>query len=328
MAQAGSPLMRVVGAHHGIRLAFHHRLPERRQIGVFLVVKGDLHVDRVARRFGAAVHGVVLGRRDGLEVLRIVALQAANEGRAEPTGEEGVLPVGFLAPAPARVAEDVDVGRPVIEAGRSRAHAHAAAGQVRAGCSRGRLRPLVIVELGARLGADGGRHPMDERLVEGGAETDGLRKHRRDSLIRHAVQRFAPPVVGGNLKARDGGGGAAELRSLLLDGHSRDEVIHALVNRQRRIQIRRAFGLLSEHGPARSGQQNEHHDKSLEHRFPLRKLTDVEDGTPDTTAETKRVHCRRFQARCARRRPGRPDSRSASRPRAPGASSRRRPPRP
>ena len=184
------------------------------------------------------MHGVVFGCGDRLEVLRVVALHAANESCTEPLCEEGILSVGFLSPAPPRIAKDIDVGGPEIEAGRTRANAHAAAGQAGPGGRCSRLTALILVELGACLGADHGRHVENERLVESSAEADSLRKDRGDSLICHAVERFTPPVVSVNLKARYGGGGAAELGGRPLVRHSGNEVIHALVDWQHGIQIR------------------------------------------------------------------------------------------
>ena len=46
----------------------------------------------VARGFGAAVDRVVLGRRHGAEVVRIVALDALYERDAEAGGEKGSSP--------------------------------------------------------------------------------------------------------------------------------------------------------------------------------------------------------------------------------------------
>src|ERR1019366_6129715 len=99
--------------------------------------------------------------------------------------------------------------------------------------------PLVI--LGPCFGTNHGRHAENQGLVERRAEANGLRKHRRGSLIGDAMERLAPPVISGNLQTRYGSGSAAKLRSLLLVRHPREEIVHALVNRQRRIQIRRAF---------------------------------------------------------------------------------------
>ena len=106
----------VVGAHDGVGLAFDDGGAEGGQVGVPEIVRGGIDVGLVARGFGAAVDGVVLGGGDGAEVFGIVALDAFDEGCAEAGGEEGIFAVGFLAAAPARIAEDVDVGRPDGEA--------------------------------------------------------------------------------------------------------------------------------------------------------------------------------------------------------------------
>ncbi|MNJ01269.1 hypothetical protein D3C73_1608490 [compost metagenome] len=63
----------------------------------------------VAVGLGATVHGQVLGGGVELAVHRVIALQAVHEGHAHAGGEVRVLAVGFLAAAPSRVTEDVDV---------------------------------------------------------------------------------------------------------------------------------------------------------------------------------------------------------------------------
>ena len=93
----------------------------------------------VAVGLGAAVHGEVLGGGIELAVDRVVALQPAHEGDAHARGQVRVLAVGFLAAAPARVAEDVDVRRPE--------------GQALVAAALALRRELVV--LGARFVADG-----------------------------------------------------------------------------------------------------------------------------------------------------------------------------
>jgi hypothetical protein len=119
------------------------------------------------------------------------------------------------------------------------------------------------VELGARLGADCGRDPAHERLVEGGGQADGLGEHGGDPLVGHAVQRLAPPVVGGDLQARDRGRRAAELGGLLVVRHARDEIVDALVDRQRRVQVRGAFALLGRGRAGWYGEQQKEQDGEL-----------------------------------------------------------------
>ena len=176
----------------------------------------------MALRFGAAVHRVVLGRRDGLEILRVVALHAAHEGDAEARGEVRVFAVGLLPAAPARVAEDVDVRRPEGEAVEPRAVAA----------------PLRLVVLGPRLLGDDGRDAAHELLVEGRAEADGLREDRRDAGEGDAVEALIPPVVLGDAEARDGGRGVHHLRDLLFERHPRDEIVNAPGDGERCVFVR------------------------------------------------------------------------------------------
>ena len=72
-------------------------------------------VKRMAFRFGTTVHGEVFYCGDGLQVLRVVALQPANELYGQLSREKRIFPVRFLPSSPPRVAKDVDVGRPERE---------------------------------------------------------------------------------------------------------------------------------------------------------------------------------------------------------------------
>ena len=131
--------------------------------------------------FRPAVHGEMLGGGVELAVLRVVALQAAHEAHAHARGQERILAVGFLSAPPARIAEDIDVGRPEGQALVAAVFAT----------------PQGLVVLGARFVADRSRHLVHQRHVEGRGQADGLREHRRAARARHAVQRLVPPVVGG-----------------------------------------------------------------------------------------------------------------------------------
>jgi hypothetical protein len=64
----------VVGAHHALGAAFDDGGAEGGQVGLTHVALGGGGVEAVALGLGAAVDGVVLGRRGDLEVFRIVAL--------------------------------------------------------------------------------------------------------------------------------------------------------------------------------------------------------------------------------------------------------------
>ena len=125
------------------------------------------------------MHGEVLRSRVDLAILRIVALQPLDECDAHARGEPRILAVGLLAASPARIAEDVDVRRPERES--LVAPAQPAS------------RELVM--LGARLVADRGRDLVQQVAIERCGEADGLRKHRRGTGARDAVQRLVPPFV-------------------------------------------------------------------------------------------------------------------------------------
>src|SRR5579863_8186649 len=85
---------------------------ESRQVRIPEIVRGGIDVGLVARGLGTAVDRVMLGRGDRTKVFRVVTLNAFDKGGAEPTSQERIFPVGFLAASPARIAKDVDVGRP------------------------------------------------------------------------------------------------------------------------------------------------------------------------------------------------------------------------
>src|ERR1700736_1450170 len=75
-----------------------------------------MYIEVMSLGLGTAVHGVMLGRSADFHVPRIIALHSGNEGHSHAGGEVRILTVGFLAAAPARVAKDVDVGRPEVQA--------------------------------------------------------------------------------------------------------------------------------------------------------------------------------------------------------------------
>ena len=218
---------RVVGRHHGLDVPFAHERLEGRQISLIQVGVRRGRVEIVAQRLGTAVHGVVFGARRGEQVVGVVALQAVHERHAEAGGEERVLAVGLLAAAPARIAEDIDVGRPKGEAVEDRALLR------RAG---------VAVELGAALDADDVRDVVVQRRVPHRSQADGLREDGRDTGVGDAVQRLAPPVVFRDAEARHAGGGVAHHAGLLLERHPGGEIMDARLLRLGRVEVgRRGF---------------------------------------------------------------------------------------
>ncbi len=210
----------VVGAHHGLRVGFGDGGAECGEVGVFEVVCGDVDIGAVARGFGAGVHVEVLGRGDDAEEVGVGALHAGDEGDGHAAGEEWVFAVGLLAAAPARVAEDVDVGRPVGEAEEL-------------------LVPVVadgVVVLGARFGGDDLGFVVDERRVPGGGHADDLREVGGGAGEGVAVQAFVPPEVGGHAEARDGGRVVAHLLDFFFERHAGDERVDALVDGERGVE--------------------------------------------------------------------------------------------
>src|SRR5262249_5604990 len=71
-----------------------------------------MHVRCMPRGLWTAVHGEVFGRRDCLQVLRIITLKARYESHTNAGGQIRILAIGLLTTAPAGIPEDVDVGRP------------------------------------------------------------------------------------------------------------------------------------------------------------------------------------------------------------------------
>src|SRR6185437_7246515 len=142
---------------------------------------GDVDVGLVARGFRAGVHGKVFRSGDDAEVVRVGALHAWEEGDGQAAGEEGVLAVGLLAAAPARVAEDVDVGCPEGEAEE--------------------LLVLIVADsfvvLGASFGGDDLGFAMDKWSVPRGGHADDLREIRSSARDRDAVVALVPPEICG-----------------------------------------------------------------------------------------------------------------------------------
>src|ERR1700758_4178181 len=102
----------VVGAHDGISMALYDSGAKCGQISVFKVVGRGIDVEAMTLRLRAAVHGVVFGSGDSLQIVRIIALQTLDEGNAHAAGEKWIFAVGLLPAAPARIAKYVDVRRP------------------------------------------------------------------------------------------------------------------------------------------------------------------------------------------------------------------------
>ena len=108
-----------------------------------------------------------------------MSLQPLDKADAHPRGKIRVFPESFVSPAPARVSENIDVGRPK---GQSFINI-----------------PVVIlllhIELCPALRGDGICHLLHKILVKGRRQRDCLRKHRGNTCPRHTVKRLVPPVI-------------------------------------------------------------------------------------------------------------------------------------
>jgi len=181
----------------------------------------------VAKGFGAAVNGEVFGSGNGFEVTRVVTLQAVDESDAKTRGEERIFAVSFLAASPARIAEDIDVGRPEGET-------VVASGVV--------VEDGVVV-FAASFGRDGVGDVVEEVGVPCGGEADGLREDSGRAGTSDAVETFVPPVIRRNVETRDGGGDVLHLRDFFFEGEAGDQVVDALIDGERGVEVgRRGLG--------------------------------------------------------------------------------------
>ncbi len=174
-----------------------------------------MNVEVMTIRLGSAVDREVLRGGVDLAILRIVTLQALHEGDAHSRSEPGIFAVGFLSATPARIAEDIDVGRP----------------ERQALIALAQTATLELMMLGARLIADGGRDLEHHLVIERRGEADGLRKHGRRAGASDAVQRFVPPFVFRHIEPRNGRRVVAQLRDLFLQRHARHQVGRSLLER-------------------------------------------------------------------------------------------------
>ncbi len=97
-------------------MSFLDQRAEGRQIGLVQIDLGRMHVEVMALRLWSAMHGVVLCGGDEFQVLGIIPLQPFYELSTHASREVGILSVGLLPPAPARIPKDIDVRRPKRQA--------------------------------------------------------------------------------------------------------------------------------------------------------------------------------------------------------------------
>ena len=88
-----------------------HQRPECREVGFLNILCGSLGVKFMTLRLGTAVHREMLRAGGSFKVLSI-ALESADVLNAKPGSQVWILAVGFVSPAPSRVAEYIYVRRP------------------------------------------------------------------------------------------------------------------------------------------------------------------------------------------------------------------------
>src|SRR5579863_2708647 len=178
------------------------------------------------RRFRPAVHGVMLRCSDHSKIFRIFSLHSGNESNSHPSCKKWIFAVGFLAASPARIAENINVRRPEVEA----LHDVATPG------AHG------LVMLGARFCADYDCHVVDQSGIESCGESNRFGEYGRSPGSGHSMESLIPPVIRGYLQPRYGARLVYKLRRFFLERHSRDKVIDAFTQRQRRIEVRWSAG--------------------------------------------------------------------------------------
>ena len=199
----------VIGAHDRPGLALDDGGAEGGQVAVLQVALGCEDIVGVAAWFRPAMDGEMLGCGDDVGQIGIVALHPLNEGHADPGRQERVFSIGLLAAAPSGIAEEIDVGRPGVEA---RADLAEMAGLATEGVKRLHLR------------TDGGRDRLDQRRIECRGEPDRFWEIGGRNCADRAMQRFGPPVIGRDFEPGDGRCHVEELfdffvqRQLINDG--------------------------------------------------------------------------------------------------------------
>ena len=218
------PLETLVGAHDLLHVGLLHQRLEGRQVGLPQIPRVQmLHVEIVPLGLRAAMHGIMLGTGVELVVLRVPRpLEAFHHGHPHTGGQPRVFPPGLLSPSPARVAEDVHVGRPERQP-----LVHLPEPPV----------PVRLVVFGAGLVAHRGIHLLHRLLIERGSHPhrDGI--DRGQPAARHAMQGLAPPVVRLDAQVLHSRRGIDHQRHLLLQGQPPQQVVRPFGGRKRGIPV-------------------------------------------------------------------------------------------
>ena len=170
---AGFAFETVVGTHHFFHVSLTDKVFEGGEIRFPQVTRVYLFgIETVPVPFGTGMYGKMLGTSVQLVILLAVGtLQSAYDRHAHLSGQVGILSIGLLSASPARVAEDVDVGRPYGESLITFQFALAAEGSV----------------LGAGFVGDSSKYVVEQVAIERGSHTDGLREYSGKSGASYAV---------------------------------------------------------------------------------------------------------------------------------------------
>src|SRR4029079_11611946 len=114
---------------------------------------------------------------DRLEIFRVVTLQTRHKRNSHSTGQIGILAVSFLPASPARVAKNIDIGRPEIET----------FVDIPPSCADS------LIVLGSSFLSNRRRHLMNQGSVERCGQPDRFRKDGGSSRTGNAMQSFTPP---------------------------------------------------------------------------------------------------------------------------------------
>ncbi len=202
---------RVIRAHHAACLRLHNGRAKCRQIRVFEIVWRRIDIGRMPCTLRSRVHRIMLRRCNRLVIVRIIPLQSLDKVDSEAAGKERIFAIRLLTATPARVTEDIDVGRPDIKSEINTMDALA----------------QCFTIFRASLRADRRRHITHQRHVPHCCEANRLWEHRRIAGARNAVQSLAPPIVRRHSQSRDRRGMILHLRYLFLQRHLAHQFRHA-----------------------------------------------------------------------------------------------------
>ena len=151
----------------------------------------------MAQLFGAAVYSEMLCAGGGAHRFPL-ALYTPYKGFSVFGGKEGVFAVGFVASAPARVTENIDVGRPEGKSLVNIPVAVGGKGVIFCSCFNGGYF--------CRFFCKGS--------IKHSRKSDCLREHCGCACTGYSVKSLVPPVVGGDSEALNGGCVIAQLSCL------------------------------------------------------------------------------------------------------------------